>query len=148
MRHKTVEPLVTSASRNEQRGPIKVGDYVQWTSNGIDQFKPVRKITQTEGNHVWVHGSQTGIPLSEVTSAEPPAPIPVAKLATPAKSGPSDNESDGNEIRVLVTPQGRLQISADLDVNDLGKLTQMLEQYEQILNLLPHRRCSEPLQHD
>ena len=91
MRHKTVEPLVTSASRNEQRGPIKVGDYVQWTSNGIDQFKPVRKITQTQGNHVWVHGSQTGIPLSEVTSAEPPAPIPVAKLATPAKSGPSDN---------------------------------------------------------
>jgi hypothetical protein len=39
-------------------------------------------------------------------------------------------------ISVLVTPQGRLQISADLDVKGLGKLKQMLEQYEQILKLL------------
>jgi hypothetical protein len=29
----------------------------------------------------------------------------------------------------LVTSQGRLQISADLDVKSLGKLKQMLEQY-------------------
>lgn len=43
---------------------------------------------------------------------------------------------DGNEISVLVTPQGRLQISADLDVKGIEKLKQMLEQYEQILKLL------------
>jgi transposase len=49
----------------------------------------------------------------------------------------SDNEGgDGNGISVLVTPQGRLQISADLDVKGIGKLKQMLEQYEQILKLL------------
>ena len=71
-----------------------------------------------------------------MTVVEPPAPIPVAKLTTPAKSGPSDKESHGNEISVLVTPQGRLQISANLDVKGLGKLKQMLEQYEQILKLL------------
>jgi len=71
-----------------------------------------------------------------VTVVEPPAPIPVAKLTTPAKSAPSDKESDRNEISVLVTPQGRVQISADLDVEGLGKLKQMLEQYEQILKLL------------
>jgi hypothetical protein len=71
-----------------------------------------------------------------VTVAEPPAPILVAKLTAPAKSGPSDNEGDGNGISVLVTPQGRLQISADLDVKGIGKLKQMLEQYEQILKLL------------
>lgn len=71
-----------------------------------------------------------------MTVVEPPALIPVATLTTPAKSGPSDKEGDGNEISVLVTPQGRLQISADLDVKGLGKLKQMLEQYEQILKLL------------
>ena len=75
-------------------------------------------------------------PISEVTVAEPPAPILVAKLTAPAKSGPSDNEGDGNGISVLVTPQGRLQISADLDVKGIEKLKQMLEQYEQILKLL------------
>jgi hypothetical protein len=86
-----------------------------------------------QDRYVWVDGSQTGIPLSEVTVVEPPAPIPVATLTTLAKSGPSDKEGDGSEISVLVTPQGRLQISADLDVKGLGKLNQMLEQYEQIL---------------
>jgi hypothetical protein len=101
-----------------------------------NQFKPARKVRQIQDQHAWVDGSQTGIPISEVTVAEPPAPIPVAKLTTPAKSTPSDKESDGNEISVLVTPQGRLQISADLDVKGIGKLKQMLEQYEQILKLL------------
>ena len=91
---------------------------------------------QIQDRYVWVDGSQTGIPLSEVTVVEPPAPIPVATLTTPAKSGLLDKEGDGNEISVLVTPQGRLQISADLDVKGLGKLKQMLEQYEQILKLL------------
>jgi len=78
------------------------------------------------------------IPLSEVTVAEPPAPILVAKLTAPAKSGTSHNEGDGNgnRISVLVTPQGRLQISADLDVEGIGKLMQTLQQYERILKLL------------
>ncbi len=76
------------------------------------------------------------MPISEVTVVEPPAPLPGAKLTTPIKSGPSDKEGDGNEISVLVTPEGRLQISADLDIKGLGKLKQMLEQYEQILKLV------------
>jgi hypothetical protein len=117
------------------KGPAtRVGDYVQWTSDGVDQFKPSRKVTQIQDRHVWVDGSQTGIPISEVTVVEPLAPIPVAKLPTSAKSESSDK--DGDEISVLVTPQGRLQISADLDVKGLGKLKQTLEQYEQILKLL------------
>jgi hypothetical protein len=119
------------------KGPApQVGEYVQWTSDGVDQFRPARKVTQIQDRYVWVDGSQTGVPLSEVTVVEPPAPIPVATLTTPAKSGLLDKEGDGNEISVLVTPQGRLQISADLDVKGLGKLKQMLERYEQILKLL------------
>ena len=104
-------------------------------SDGLDQFKPARKVTQIQDRHVWVDGSQIGIPISEVTVVEPQAPIPVAKLTTPAKSGPSDKEGGGNEISVLVTHQGRLQISADLYVKGFGKLKQMLGQYEQILKL-------------
>jgi hypothetical protein len=114
----------------------QVGDYVQWTSDGVDQFKPARKVRQIQDRHAWVDGSQTGMPISEVTVVEPPASIRSQSLRPPAKSGPSNNEGDGNEISVLVTPQGRLQISADLDVKGLGKLKQMLEEYEQILKLL------------
>ena len=135
---KSKGPTVKSKRGHRHRkGPaLEVGDYVQWTSDGVDQFKPARKVRQIQDRHAWVDGSQTGIPISEVTVAEPPAPIPVAKLMTPAKSGPSYKEGDGNEISVLVTPQGRLQISANFDVKSLGKLKQMLEQYEQILKLL------------
>jgi hypothetical protein len=119
------------------KGPApEVGDYVQWTSDGVDQFKPARKVRQIQDRHAWVDGSQTGIPISEVTVAEPPAPILIAKLTAPANSGPSDNAGGDEGISVLVTPQGRLQISVDLDVKGIGKLKQMLEQYEQILKLL------------
>jgi len=121
--------------RHGKAPALQVGDYVQWTSDGVDQFKPARKVTQIQDRHVWVDGSQTGIPISEVTVVEPPA-LSVAMLTTPAKCRPSDKKGDGNEISVLVTPQGRLQISADLDVKGLGKLKRMLEQYEQILKLL------------
>ena len=121
--------------RGEGLAP-QVGDYVQWTSDGVDQFKPARKVRQIRDRHAWVDGSQTGMPISEVTVVEPPASIRSQSLRPPAKSGPSNNEGDGNEISVLVTPQGRLQISADLDVKGLGKLKQMLEEYEQILKLL------------
>jgi hypothetical protein len=73
------------------KGPApEVGDYVQWTSHGVDQFNPARKVRQILDRHAWVDGSQTGIPISEVTVAEPPAPILVAKLTAPAKSGPSE----------------------------------------------------------
>jgi hypothetical protein len=58
-----------------------------------------------------------------------------AELRGPLSLDPQ-TVGDGNEISVLVTSQGRLQISADLDVKSLGKLKQMLEQYEQILKLL------------
>jgi hypothetical protein len=116
----------------------QVGDYVQWTSDGVDQFKPARKVRQIQDRHAWVDGSQTGMPISEVTVVEPLAPLPATKFTTPAVA-PSDKESDGNEISVLVTSQGRLQISADLDVKGIGKLKQMLEQYEQILKLLQRR---------
>src|ERR1700721_768216 len=77
--------------RHGKRLEPQVGDYVQWTSDGVDQFKPARKVRQIQDQHAWVDGSQTGIPISEVTVAETPAPILVAKLTAPANSGPSDN---------------------------------------------------------
>jgi hypothetical protein len=136
--HRSKGPTVKSKKGHRHgKGPVaQVGDYVQWTSDGVDQFKPARKVRQIQDRHVWVNGSQTGIPIGEVTVVGPPGSIPVAKLTTPAMSGASNKEGDGNEISVLVTPQGRLQISANLDVKGLGKLKQMLEQYEQILKLL------------
>jgi hypothetical protein len=69
-----------------ERPPLKIKDYVQWTSNGINQFKPVRKITKIEGGHAWVYGSMTGIPMNDLTIADPPA------TPTPHATGTSEND--------------------------------------------------------
>ena len=54
------------------KGPVPgVGDYVQWTSDGVDRFNPLGRLANS-GRHAWVDGSQTGIPISEVTVAEQP----------------------------------------------------------------------------
>ena len=55
-------------------------------------LSPLGRLGGIQNRHAWVDGSQTGIPVSEVTVTEPPAPIPIAKLTTPAKSGPSYKE--------------------------------------------------------
>jgi hypothetical protein len=45
--------------------------------------------------------------MIEVSVVDPPAVVPVAKLATPANAEASGaNEGGGNEISVLLTPQG------------------------------------------
>src|SRR3984893_13866875 len=72
--------------RHGKRPAPEVGDYVQWTSDGVDQFKPARKVRQIQDRHAWVDGSQTGIPISEVTVAESPAPILVANRTVQASS--------------------------------------------------------------
>jgi hypothetical protein len=57
-------PEVNGAHRETQKGPApQVGDYVQWTSDGVDQFEPARKFRQIQDRHVLVDGSQTGIPI-------------------------------------------------------------------------------------
>jgi hypothetical protein len=124
----------------EKPNAPKVGDHVQWTSNGIDQFKPVRKVTKVEGDHIWVHGSLTGIPMAEATVVEAPAPKPVMPLTAgpdPRDDGPPD---DWPDINVLVVQGNRLQITADVDAAGLQTLKQMLEKYEEILRLVPKKK--------
>jgi hypothetical protein len=120
----------------------KVGDFVQWTSNGIDQFKPARKVTKIEGDHVWVFGSNTGIPMKEVTLANAPTPTMPSAFVEQAKTLAASAQNPQNEA-VEDTPQidvllrgNRLQITADVDAAGLVKLKDVLAKYEEILKLL------------
>jgi hypothetical protein len=131
---KIPEPILGSGAEKADPPAIQVGDYVQWTSSGTDQFKPPRKVTSIVGRHAFVHGSQTGIDMSELTVTAPPAPTPVgiSKVA----SALAATQGDGNEISVLLTAGHRLQITADIDAGGLEKLEQMLAKYKEILTLL------------
>jgi ribA/ribD-fused uncharacterized protein len=48
---------------------IKIGDRVQWTINGVDQFPEPRKVQAVSECRGWyfVEGSSTGLPLDQLT---------------------------------------------------------------------------------
>jgi hypothetical protein len=60
---------------------MQVGDYVQWTSGGVDQFLQPRRVTGVSncGEWAFVEGSQTGVAMSELTKKEPPVEAGQAK---------------------------------------------------------------------
>lgn len=122
--------LGLSEAKADPPPTIKVGDYVQWTSSGVDQFKVPRKVTEINGRHAFVHGSLTGLDMNELTVVPPPAAGP-----TPAGAGLPKTGGDGNDISVLLV-SNRLQITADVDDKGLEKLEQMLVKYKEILKML------------
>jgi len=48
---------------------LKIGDAVQWTSQGVDQFDSPRKITSIsdDGKYAFVEGTNTGIPIEQLS---------------------------------------------------------------------------------
>ncbi len=68
----------------------KVGDYVQWTNNGVDQFVEPRKIVgiTDDGEYAYVEGSKTGAPMSELAVLDPPAKKPEGVKSAVAKQPP------------------------------------------------------------
>ncbi|MGH6736854.1 MAG: hypothetical protein ACRECX_12395 [Methyloceanibacter sp.] len=121
--------------REPPRTPAKIGDYVQWNSGGIDQFKPPRKVVwvSNDGSHLRVHGSQTGIPMSEITVAA--APAPQARGGVQTGSYRVEGSESKADISVLQIGD-RLEIMANVDAAGLKKLKELLDHYEKILGLL------------
>lgn len=111
---------------------VKVGDFVLWTSAGIDQFSQPRQVewVSEDGSHVRVFGSPTGINAAEIQIAKPPT-------QNVRKPPPVDNTSDPDTLPFTVYQIGkRLQITADVDEKGLIKLKELLDKYQEILKLL------------
>ena len=110
----------------------KIGDFIQWTANGQDQFHIPRQVTwvSDDGAHIRVHGSMTGIPTTETSIVDPPMTPPSPSFGETLGAGGQVK----NDINVLVSGM-RLQITADVDLEGSKKLRQMLEKYEEILEL-------------
>lgn len=115
---------------------VKVGDYVQWTSDDQEQFDTPRRVTwiSDDGMHARVFGSMTGIPTAELALREPPPGAPPPSVHTERK--PLAQLADRPDINVLLTASGRLEITADVDGEGLKTLRAMLDKYEEILKLL------------
>ena len=57
---------------------VKIGDFVQWESQGMLQFREPKRVKgfSDDGQVVFVDGSPTGVPLAEVSVEEPPVNPP------------------------------------------------------------------------
>jgi len=134
----TAEALETDPSSETPRPPkAKIGDYVQWTSGGVDQFTPPRRVDEIldGGTHLRVFGSLTGVPMSEVHVVDRPAAPPIRQGSAPTVPQAQARDSEDNELNVLLKGD-RLQITADLDAAGVAKLKDVLTKYEEILTLL------------
>ena len=127
---------------------IEVGDFVKWTSGGIDQFK-ARKVEwiSEDGSHLRVIGSGTGIPMKEVEKVDggtmaaaasaavikPTIPVAYANTAPEQQSGHTNKE----KLNVTTSVVGqRLQLSADVSAEEIDALKDILTKYQEILKMM------------
>jgi hypothetical protein len=137
----------TSAS-DKGGAPVEasVGDLIQWESSGVLRLEAprrVRAIREHEGSKwVFVEGSETGIPMSEViiesraetaTKTVPPVLPEQEDMSTPSiPTGPKEHEwlrgplSRDASYRILV--------SGDIGPKEIGKLITLLEAQKSVLS--------------
>lgn len=63
------------SSAEPETEKIQVGDYIHWTSQGVDQFEEPRRVREIseDGKFVLLDGYLTGIPIGEATKCDAPA---------------------------------------------------------------------------
>lgn len=66
------DPSKLKSQAESEKPEVEVGDYIQWNSQGADQFEEPRKVTRfsEDGVFVFVSGSSTGIPIEQVTKCD------------------------------------------------------------------------------
>jgi hypothetical protein len=124
--------IVTEPSREDDPLPqVAVGDYVQWTSQGADQFVTPRKVwmVSPDGAFAMVEGSATGIPMEQLVKTDPPArPIQGAHIPSTAQLfPPSSPPSIAREVSSLPEGEAVLQWPAILSPESVQDLEDWLE---------------------
>lgn len=125
-------------------GGARVGDLIQWESQGALQLeKPTRvRFVSDDGNWVAVDGSETGIPMSEVIVQErppaPPTPPPVFKLDQGEGADKPARAAGWDEWISNVVGRGR-KVSISVNGGDMGpkeisNLILLLEAQKAVLN--------------
>lgn len=117
----------------------KIGDFVQWEANGVLQFKEPQRVRwiSDDGDWLAVEGSNTGIPMSEVTvEARKPADI----VIPPAVSQPSARLAENSEAATdyQISKHGKkLSFTGIANGSDgVGKLIAELELYKKMIEMV------------
>jgi len=143
-----IEPEFKSA--NIEPRSAYTGDLVQWTSGGIDQFETPRRVQSVhrrDGKEwAFIEGTNTGVPLSELTVV-PPVPPKSGAPSRPSTTAPPDpitvpsmNKEREYLRGVLSRDAGyRLLVSGDIGPKELGKMIKLLQAQKAILEDEPDK---------
>jgi hypothetical protein len=120
---------------------VRLGDLVQWTSNGVYQFETPRRVRaiQTHEGEEWifVQGTLTGLPLREVSVMTPTtddsAPPPEIAGSTPSAAPVVDKEREWLRGSLSTDTSYRLLVSGHVGPNELGNLIKLLQAQKAVL---------------
>jgi hypothetical protein len=131
---------ISDEGGDEEAEPrVKVGDWVQWISQGALQFQTPRRVIDViqDDKHGWyvsVEGYNGALPIGQIEIAEEPKFSPNRlQLAKALPFQATQNELN-EPIEVLLSA-GRIQINANVGLTGLKKLKAMLDKYEEILQI-------------
>lgn len=114
--------------------PVRVGSFVQWTSQGVDRFTVPPKVTGIDGDWAFLEGSETGVPVSELAVVDPPINNETPKIPprnpnyrAPEPTGPTTEFPlpGGNSIEI--------RLKKPISKKDFGRIKQLIELSEDSL---------------
>lgn len=96
----------------------KVGDFVQWTSQGVAQFLEAKKLVglSDDGEYAFVEGERGGVPMSELSVETPSVPAGASSAAAPpanpffsqggsSKGVPLSIKTQPGSVEILTIPK-------------------------------------------
>jgi hypothetical protein len=127
-------------------GGARVGDLIQWESDGVLRMEqPMRiRLVSDDGQWVAVDGSETGIPMNEViveerAAAASPPPPPMFKLAAETGGRDEQNKFSFNGTEWMRNRVGRdttvaLMVSGEMGPKEIARLIKLLEAQKAVLD--------------
>lgn len=107
----------------------KVGEYVQWESQGVTQFKEPKKVVSisTDKTHAFVEGSSTGLPVSQLSRASAPITLTQSQLfrtSLPPNKNMQEDVFSLSEGRVVIQWPAPLSAESIQDLKDWLKIVE------------------------
>lgn len=141
------------AAEDRQGQPaVKVGDSIQWTSDGVDQFREPALVLDLSEDGKWVFTDQgaAGIPIEEITVVEPaqqntadpsrtPPPAPphvLAALEAKANRSMQGDLKEGESVLSrgkLKSGSFEIRVTGEVGAKEIAKIIKVLEAQKEVL---------------
>jgi hypothetical protein len=103
------------SNKDDNPKRAKVGDFVQWVSQGIDQFRELKKVVgfSDDGAYAFLEGEKTGALVDELEIGEAPEvpPPPIPALRNPQRRQQAEGERSMRQDVFSLDNGGEVTIS-------------------------------------